>query len=35
MYEKLDLSSKHDKKLLAEMAREDEENGIEAGSGNS
>ena len=33
MYEKLDLSSKQDKKLLAEMAREDEEHGSEAGSG--
>ena len=33
MYEKLDLSSKQDKKLLAEMAREDEEHGSETGSG--
>ena len=33
MYEKLDLSSKQDKKLLVEMAREDEEHESEAGSG--
>lgn len=33
MYEKLDLTSKADKKLLAEMEREDQENGTEAGCG--
>lgn len=31
MFEKLDLTSKADKKLLAEMEREDRENGTEAG----
>ena len=34
MYEKLDLSSKQDKKLLKEMEQEDLEHGAEAGSGN-
>ena len=34
MYEKLDLSSKQDKKLLKEMELEDAEHGIEVGSGN-
>jgi hypothetical protein len=34
MYEKLDLSSKQDKKLLKEMEEEDMENGLETGAGN-